>query len=98
MKNSKNSNKPYLKSDILRQEIYNFKSKFLNKSEYFVCEQDIVGLVMTKYLDLFQNFFLNNLKKLKNNFLVKIYKLIIKRFSQTTKLLSKFESLEKKNR
>jgi len=96
MKNSKNSNKPYLKSDILRQEIYNFKSKFLNKSEYFVCEQDIVGLVMTKYLDLFQNFFLNNLKKLKNNFLVKIYKLIIKRFSQTTKLLSKFESLEKK--
>ena len=96
MKKSKNSNKPYLKSDILRQEIYNFKSKFLNKSEYFVCEQDIVGLVMTKYLDLFQNFFLNNLKKLKNNFLVKIYKLIIKRFSQTTKLLSKFESLEKK--
>ena len=96
MKNNNNINKQSLKSDNLKQEINNFKNKFLNKSEYFVCEQDIVGLVMNKYLDIFQNFFLNNLKKLKNNFLVKIYRLIVKRSNQTNRLLSKFESLEQK--
>ena len=96
MKNNNNINKPSLKSDNLKQEINNFKNKFLNKSEYFVCEQDIVGLVMNKYLDIFQNFFLNNLKKLKNNFLVKVYRLIVKRSNQTNRLLSKFESLEQK--
>ena len=96
MKNNYNINKSSLKSDNLKQEINNFKNKFLNKSEYFVCEQDIVGLVMNKYLDIFQNFFLNNLKKLKNNFLVKIYRLIVKRSNQTSRLLSKFESLEQK--
>ena len=96
MKNNNNIKNPSIKSDNLKQEINNFKNKFLNKSEYFVCEQDIVGLVMNKYLDIFQNFFLNNLKKLKNNFLVKTYKLIVKRSSQTNRLLSKFESLEQK--
>ena len=96
MKNKNNINKSSLKSDNLKQEINNFKNKFLNKSEYFVCEQDIVGLVMNKYLDIFTNFFLNNLKKLKNNFLVKIYRLIVKRSNQTNRLLSKFESLEQK--
>jgi hypothetical protein len=96
MKNNNNINKPSLKSDNLKQEINSFKNKFLNKSEYFVCEQDIVGFVMNKYLDIFQNFFLNNLKKFKNNFLVKIYKLIVKRSNQTNRLLSKFESLEQK--
>ena len=96
MKNNNIIIKPSLKSDNLKQEINNFKNKFLNKSEYFVCEQDIVGLVMNKYLDIFQNFFLNNLKKLKNNFLVKIYRLIVKRSNQTSRLLSKFESLEQK--
>ena len=96
MKNNNNIIKPSLKSDNLKQEINNFKNKFLNKSEYFVCEQDIVGLVMNKYFDIFQNFFLNNLKKLKNNFLVKIYRLIVKRSNQTSRLLSKFESLEQK--
>jgi len=96
MKNNNNIIKPSLKSDNLKQEINNFKNKFLNKSEYFVCEQDIIGLVMNKYLDIFQNFFLNNLKKLKNNFLVKIYKLIVKRANQTNRLLLKFESLEQK--
>jgi hypothetical protein len=96
MKNYNNLNKPNLKSDNLRQEIRNFKNKFLNKSEYFVCEQDIIGLVMIKYLNIFQNFFLKNLKKLNNNFLVKIYRLIIKRSNQTSKLLSKFELLEQK--
>jgi len=96
MKNNYNINKSSLKSDNLKQEINNFKNKFLNKSEYFVCEQDIVGLVMNKYLDIFQNLFLNNLKKFKNNFLVKIYKLIVKRSNQTNRLLSKFESLEQK--
>tara|TARA_A100001015_G_scaffold101236_1_gene112458 strand:- start:818 stop:1561 length:744 start_codon:yes stop_codon:yes gene_type:complete len=96
MKNNNNINKPSLKSDNLKQEINNFKSKFLNKSEYFICEQDIVGLVMNKYLDILQKFFFNNFKKLKNNFLVKIYKLIVKRSNQTNRLLSKFESLEQK--
>ena len=96
MKNNNNINKPSLKSDNLKQEINNFKSKFLNKSEYFICEQDIVGLVMNKYLDILQKFFSNNFKKLKNNFLVKIYKLIVKRSNQTNRLLSKFESLEQK--
>ena len=96
MKNNNNINKPSLKSDNLKHEINNFKIKFLNKSEYFVCEQDIIGLVMNKYLDIFQNFFLKNLKKLKNNFLVKIYRLIVKRSKQTNRLLSKFESLEQK--
>ena len=57
MKNNNNINKPSLKSDNLKQEINNFKINFLNKSEYFVCEQDIIGLVMNKYLDIFQNFF-----------------------------------------
>ena len=96
MKNNYNIIKSSLKSDNLKQEINNFKSKFLNKSEYFICEQDIVGLVMNKYLDTLQKFFFNNFKKLKNNFLVKIYKLIVKRSNQTNRLLSKFESLEKK--
>jgi len=96
MKINNNINKPSLKSDNLKQEINNFKNKFLNKSEYFVCEQDIVGLVMSKYLDIFQNFFLNNLKKLKNNFLIKIYRLIKKRSNKINRLLSKFETLEQK--
>ena len=96
MKNNYNIIKSSLKSDNLKQEINNFKSKFLNKSEYFICEQDIVGLVMNKYLDILQKFFSNNFKKLKNNFLVKIYKLIVKRSNQTNRLLSKFESLEQK--
>ena len=96
MKNNYNVSKPGLKSENLRQEINNFKNKFLNKSEYFVCEQDIVGIVMNKYLDIFQNFFLFNLKKLKNNFLLKIYRLIVRRSKQTSRLLSKFESLEQK--
>ena len=96
MKNNNIIIKPSLKSDNLKQEINNFKSKFLNKSEYFICEQDIVGLVMNKYLDTLQKFFFNNFKKLKNNFLVKIYKLIVKRSNQTNRLLSKFESLEQK--
>ena len=96
MKINNNINKPSLKSDSLKQEINNFKNKFLNKSEYFICEQDIVGLIMNKYLDIFKNFFLKNLKKFKNNFLVKIYRLIVKRSNQTNRLLSKFESLEQK--
>ena len=96
MKNNYNIIKSSLKSDNLKQEINNFKNKFLNKSEYFVCEQDIVGLVMNKYLDILQKFFFNNFKKLKNNFLVKIYRLIVKRSNHTSRLLSKFESLEQK--
>ena len=86
----------HLNSDNLKDEINSFKNKFVNKSQYFICEQDIVGLTMNKYLDIIENFISSNFRKFKNNFLIKIYKLIKKRSIETSKLLSKFELLEKK--
>ena len=85
-----------INSDNLKDEINSFKNKFVNKSQYFICEQDIVGFTMNKYLDIIENFVSSNLRKFKNNFLIKIYKLIKKRSIETSKLLSKFELLEKK--
>ena len=38
----------------------------------------------------------NILKIIKNNFFIKFYRLIVKKFNQTNKLLNKFENLEKK--
>ena len=96
MNNSNFANISPLNSDNLKNEINSFKNKFVNKSQYFICEQDIVGLTMNKYLDIIENFILSNLKKFKNNFVIKIYKLIKKRSIETSKLLSKFELLEKK--
>ena len=96
MRNSnviKNSN---LKSENLKLEINNFKNKFLSKSEYFVCKQDIVGIIISKYLEIFKHFFISNLKKLNNNFFIKFYKLTNKRSKYSSKLLKKFESLEQK--
>ena len=96
MKNSSLANIPSLNSDNLKDEINSFKNRFVNKSQYFICEQDIVGITMNKYLDIIENFISSNFKKFKNNFLIKIYKLIKKRSIETSKLLSKFELLEKK--
>jgi len=96
MNNSNLANISSLNSDNLKDEINSFKNKFANKSQYFICEQDIVGLTMNKYLDIIENFILSNFRKFKNNFLIKIYKLIKKRSIETSKLLSKFELLEKK--
>ena len=96
MKKPSLANISTLNSDNLKDEINSFKNKFVNKSQYFICEQDIVGLTMNKYLDIIENFILSNLKKFKNNFVIKIYKLIKKRSIETSRLLSKFELLEKK--
>ena len=96
MNNSNLANISNLNSDNLKDEINSFKNKFVNKSQYFICEQDIVGLTMNKYLDIIENFISLNLRKFKNNFVIKIYKLIKKRSIETSKLLSKFELLEKK--
>ena len=96
MKNSSLAIISSLNSNNLKDEINSFKNKFENKSQYFICEQDIVGLTMNKYLDIIENFVLSNLKKFKNNFVIKIYKLIKKRSIETSRLLSKFELLEKK--
>lgn len=89
----KNSN---LKSDNLQYKIDSFKNNFFNKTEYFICEQDIVGITMSKYLEIIKFFFKSNFKKFKNNFIIKIYKLIKKRSIETSKILSKFELLEQK--
>ena len=96
MNNSNLANISNLNSDNLKDEINSFKNKFVNKSQYFICEHDIVGLTMNKYLDIIENFISSNFRKFKNNFLIKIYKLIKKRSIETSKLLSKFELLEKK--
>ena len=96
MKNSSLATISSLNSNNLKNDINSFKNKFENKLQYFICEQDIVGLTMNKYLDIIENFISSNFKKFKNNFLIKIYKLIKKRSIETSKLLSKFELLEKK--
>ena len=96
MKNSSLATISSLNSNNLKDEINSFKNKFENKSQYFICEQDIVGLTMNKYLDIIENLVSSNLKKFKNNFVIKIYKLIKKRSIETSRLLSKFELLEKK--
>ena len=96
MKNSNLTNKSNSNSSNLKEEINSFKNRFENKSQYFICEQDIVGLAMNKYLNIIENFISSNFRKFKNNFLIKIYKLIKKRSIETSQLLSKFELLEKK--
>ena len=96
MKNSSLTNKSNSNSNNLKEEINSFKNRFENKSQYFICEQDIVGLAMNKYLNIIENFISSNFRKFKNNFLIKIYKLIKKRSIETSRLLSKFELLEKK--
>ena len=96
MKNSSLANISILNSTNLKDEINSFKNKFENKSQYFICEQDIVGLTMNKYLDILENFISSNFRKFKNNFLIKIYKLIKKRSTEISKFSSRFDLLEKK--
>lgn len=96
MNNSNFANISPLNSDNLKDEINSFKNKFVNKSQYFICEQDIVGLTMNKYLNIIGNFVSSNFRKFKNNFVIKIFKLIKKRSIETSRILSKFELLEKK--
>ncbi|MDB9922913.1 hypothetical protein OAC96_01660 [Candidatus Pelagibacter sp.] len=96
MKNSCLTNISNLNSDNLKDEINSFKNKFINKSQYFICEQDMIGLTMNKYLDIVENFISLNLRKFKKNFIIKIYKLIKKRSIDTSNLLLKFDLLEKK--
>jgi hypothetical protein len=96
MKNSSLTTISSLNSNNLKDEINSFKNKFENKSQYFICEQDIVGLTMSKYLNIIGNFVSSNFRKFKNNFVIKIFKLIKKRSIETSRILSKFELLEKK--
>ncbi len=92
----KNIKKLPLNSDNLKLDIANFKTKFLNKSEYFTCEQDIIGILMSKNIKIFKNFVLLNFKKFRNNFIIRIYRAIKIRSKSTSNLLSKFKLLEKK--
>ena len=95
MKNHRTDKNSNLQSDNLKYKIDNFKSKFYNKSEYFICEHDIIGITIGKYLNNIKNFSISTLKKIKN-LIIKIYKSIIKKLDENNKLLVKFESLEKK--
>jgi len=95
MKNHRIYNNSNIQSDNLKYKIDDFKSKFYNKSEYFICEQDIIGITIGKYLNNMKNFSLSSLKKIKN-LIIKIYNSIIKKLDENNKLLVKFESLEKK--
>ena len=85
-----------LKSNNLQNKIDSFKNKFLNKTEYFICEQDMIGVAISKFIQTLENFISSNFKKFKNNFIIKIYRLIKKRSIETSKILSKFELLEQK--
>ena len=95
MKNQRIDNNSNIQSDNLKYKIDNFKSKFYSKSEYFICEHDMIGIRIDKYLNNMQNFSISSLKKIKN-LIIKIYNSIIKKLDENNKILVKFESLEKK--
>ena len=95
MKSYKTSKNSILQSDNLKYKIDNFKNKFYNKPECFTCEHDIIGIMINRYLNKLQNFFIFSSTKIKN-LVIKIYKLIIKKLDENNKLLVKFESLEQK--
>ena len=80
----------------LERKINLLRSKLDNKHGYFICEQDIVGVKIEKYFNSIIIFFKNILRSIKNNFIIKFYRLLVKRSNQTNKLLNKFEHLEKK--
>ena len=85
-----------IESQDLERKINFLKSKLDNKQEYFISEQDIVGEKIEKYFNSIIIFFKNILRSIKNNFIIKFYRLLVKRSNQTNKLLNKFEHLEKK--
>ena len=80
----------------LERKINLLRSKLDNKQGYFICEQDIVGIKIEKYFNSIIMLFKNILKSIKNNFIIKFYRLLVKKSNQTNKLLNKFENLEKK--
>ena len=85
-----------IESQDLERKINLLRSKIDNKQGYFICEQDIVGIKIEKYFNSIIIFFKNILRSIKNNFIIKFYRLLVKRSNQTNKLLNKFEHLEKK--
>ena len=85
-----------IESQDLEQKINLLRSKIDNKQGYFICEQDIVGIKIEKYFNSIIILFKNILKSIKNNFIIKFYRLLVKKFNQTNRLLNKFENLEKK--
>src|SRR5210317_569668 len=80
----------------LERKINLLRSKLDNNQAYFICEQDIVGIKIEKYFNSIIIFFKNILRSIKNNFIIKFYRLLVKKSNQTNKLLNKFENLEKK--
>ena len=66
MKNQRINNNSNIQSDNLKYKIDNFKSKFYSKSEYFICEHDIIGIMIDKYLNNMLNFSISSLKQIKN--------------------------------
>ena len=85
-----------IESQDLERKINLLRSKLDNKQGYFICEQDIVGIKIEKYFNSIIMLFKNILKNIKNNFIIKFYRLIVRKSNQTNKLLNKFENLEKK--
>jgi len=85
-----------IESQDLERKINLLRSKLDNNQAYFICEQDIVGIKIEKYFNSIIIFFKNILRSIKNNFIIKFYRLLVKRSNQTNKLLNKFEHLEKK--
>ena len=85
-----------IESQDLERKINLLRSKLDNNQAYFICEQDIVGIKIEKYFNSIIIFFKNILRSIKNNFIIRFYRLLVKRSNQTNKLLNKFEHLEKK--
>ena len=85
-----------IESQDLERKINLLRSKLDNNQAYFICEQDIVGVKIEKYFNSIIIFFKNILRSIKNNFIIKFYRLLVKRSNQTNELLNKFEHLEKK--
>ena len=85
-----------IESQDLERKIILLRSKLDNNQGYFICEQDIVGIKIEKYFNSIIMLFKNILKSIKNNFIKKFYRLLVKKSNQTNKLLNKFENLEKK--
>ena len=85
-----------IESQNLERKINLLRSKLDNKQDYFICEQDIVGVKIEKYFNSIIMLFKNILRSIKNNFIIKFYRLLVKKSNQTNKLLNKFENLEKK--
>jgi len=85
-----------IESQDLERKINLLRSKLDNNQAYFICEQDIIGIKIEKYFNSIIIFFKNILRSIKNNFIIKFYRLLVKRSNQTNKLLNKFEHLEKK--